>query len=168
MAENGIDKLSLSINVKDHDSAKKILQVSNAIRNLTNSLKGLDKVSEQIKSLQSVFAGVGAISRGARTGGSKKPNPKDVLKTSFFPEKPIKEGNLPFIGQGTKNQINEMTSMFQPLSESAKLVDEYQKQLKDGTTQLVEVYEEFNDGVKTTTTIVNGAVKSVKRLKERH
>lgn len=159
MAENQIDKLSLSINVKDNDSAKKILQVSNAIRNLTNSLKGLDKVSAQIKSLQSVFSGVGALSRG---GGRKpKATGEDVLKKSTLQEPSYEQGKLPPIG--SKNTQGFLPNLKEFLA-GAKLVSEQEKILKDGTKQVIEVYEELKDGFKTTTTVINGVVKSTKKV----
>ena len=84
MAEDAskIDTLSLNISVRDNNSAKKILQVSNAIRNLTNSLKGLDKVSDQLKTLQSVFSGIGSIGSKTRSITSGK----DVLKKATLTE----------------------------------------------------------------------------------
>ena len=119
MAENEIDKLSLSINVKDHDSAKKILQVSNAIRNLTNSLKGLDKVSEQIKSLQSVFAGIGAVGRSATKNVGTG---KDVLKTATLNEDIPQQGQLP-----TENLKSVRENLKEARIETTKLKTEFEK-----------------------------------------
>ena len=137
MAENQIDKLSLSINVKDNDSAKKILQVSDAIRNLTKSLKGLDKVSAQIKSLQSIFSSVGALSRGgART---PKPTGKYVLEKASLTEQTTQTGGLPPIGNNIKNQSKEIR-------------------------KLVEQTNNLGKATKKTTGFFNSFVKSIGRI----
>lgn len=159
MAENEIDKLSLSINVKDHDSAKKILQVSNAIRNLTNSLKGLDKVSEQIKSLQSVFAGVGAISSKAKTVATGK----DVLKTATLNEGVSQQGKLP-----TENLKSVRENLKEARIETTKLKTEFEKlkqqkldvQMKKTARQI----QGASEATKKATGFFGSFVKSIGRI----
>lgn len=132
MAENEIDRLSLNIKVKDNDSAKKILQVSNAIRNLTNSLKGLDKVSDQLKTLQSVFAGIGAIGSKARNVGTGK----DVLQKATLPETTDVKGQLAIARDEKLNAQLEKTNA---------QIGQYKAQTEKATVKTALLNKQSND-----------------------
>lgn len=150
MAEDAskIDTLSLNISVRDNNSAKKILQVSNAIRNLTNSLKGLDKVSDQLKTLQSVFSSVGSIGSRARSAGSGK----DVLQKASLKEE-LKNSQLAKI-QSKKDLVDAQT-------EKNKLkTNLIASQAEDIKNRM----EGLGKATKKTTGFFKGFVKSIGRI----
>lgn len=93
-----IDKLSLDIKVKVGRSEKKINSVSQAIDNLTKSLKGLEDVNKQMQQLQEMFD---SLNKSLRVTNKVTQSAKDIgkvfkssLKTEELHKTTESENNL--------------------------------------------------------------------------
>lgn len=119
MADTQIDKLSLDINVKDHNSAEKINSVASAIRNLSKSLNGLKDVNKQMNQLQKMF---GSLNKSLRTtkGATQATKGANLLETEEVPSGSQPTGRFPKISGELNKRIKLVNNEIKDLDKNTK------------------------------------------------
>ena len=178
MADQQIDELSLKVEVKQKNVAKDIDKISAAIDKLTSSLKGMKELSGVLDKLSNLKLpkNISAATKKVADGAPK-------LRTEEVTDKVLKnkDNKVALASSDALKQISEQVGglhkMETNIEEQKKTVadlgitveqvrasysklSEQTKILNDGTKQTVQVYQQVQNGMKKTVTIVDGVIRS--------